>query len=235
LCKNKNYDEDDDSDDDDDSASDDNAEEEEAAAEAVSHLFKDDGIIDDIEKSFLTEDCLDQERILEAAGQHVLQAKRMRYYIQKATEAAILCCSLEAVHKDREYVIMCDYAQNMPLPHYGGEQPGEIYYFSPMTINLFGIFNLSLSPNKVNCYAYREFTAKKGSNNVASIMMRDLYDRFCIRKGDLGKKLTIAMDNCGGRNENNVVLRLAPYLVEMGYFKTVEFCFYVCGRFQERL
>jgi hypothetical protein len=94
------YEDEDSDDNDDDSASDDNAEEEEAAAEAVSHLFKDDGIIDDIAKSFLTEDCLDQERILEDFGHHVLQAKGMRYYIQKATEAAILCCSLEVVHKD---------------------------------------------------------------------------------------------------------------------------------------
>jgi hypothetical protein len=59
--------------------------------------------------------------------------------------------------------------------------------------------------------------------------MRDLYDQFWLRKVDPGKKLTIAMDNCGGQNKNNVVLRLAPYLVDMGYFKTVEFCFYVRG------
>jgi hypothetical protein len=58
--------------------------------------------------------------------------------------------------------------------------------------------------------------------------MRDLYDRFWLRKGDPGKKLTIAMDNCGGQNNNNVVLRLAPYLVEMGYLKTFDFC--VCVR-----
>jgi hypothetical protein len=37
------------------------------------------------------------------------------------------------------------------------------------------------------------------------------------------------MDNCGGQNKNNVVLRLAPYLVEMGHFKNVEFCLYVRG------
>jgi hypothetical protein len=42
-----------------------------------------------------------------------------------------------------------------------------------------------------------------------------------------GKKLTVAMDNCGGQNKNTVVLRLAPYLVEMGHFKTVVFTFYV--------
>jgi hypothetical protein len=86
-----------------------------------------------------------------------------------------------------------------------------------------------MSPNKLNCYAYREFTAKKGSNNMASLLMRDLYDWFWIRKGDPGKRLTIAMDKCGGQNNNNVVLRLAPYLVEMGYSKTVEFCFCVRG------
>jgi hypothetical protein len=41
--------------------------------------------------------------------------------------------------------------------------------------------------------------------------------------------LTIAMDNCGGQNKNNAVLRLAPYLVEMGYFLTVEHVFYIRG------
>jgi hypothetical protein len=57
----------------------------------------------------------------------VLQAKGMIYYIQKATEATILCRPFGVVHKDRDYVIMCDYAQHMPLLHYGGEQLGDIY------------------------------------------------------------------------------------------------------------
>jgi hypothetical protein len=56
---------------------------------------------------------------------------------------------------------VCEYAKNMPLPHYGGNQPVEIYYFSSLKINLLGIVDLSLSPNKLNCYAYGEFTAKK--------------------------------------------------------------------------
>jgi hypothetical protein len=223
------YEDDDSADDDYDSASDGNAEEEEGAAESVMHLFKDDGIIDNIAKFFLTEDCIDQERILEASGKHVLQAKDMSNYIKKVTEAAILCRSLEVIHKDREYVLVCDYAQNMPLPYYGRGQPGGIYYFSPLTINLIGIVGLSMSPNKLNCYAYREFTAKKVSKYVASLLMRDLYDQFWLRKGNPGKKLTIAMEKCGDQNKNKVFLRLAPYLVEMGYFKTVDFCFYVRG------
>jgi hypothetical protein len=68
-------------------------------------------------------------------------------------------------------MLVCDYAQNMPLPHYGDEHPGEIYYFSALTINLFGIFDLSRTPKKLNFYAYRELTGKKESNNVASLLM----------------------------------------------------------------
>jgi hypothetical protein len=37
------------------------------------------------------------------------------------------------------------------------------------------------------------------------------------------------MDNCGGQNKNSVVLRLDLYLVEMRYFLTVEFIFYIRG------
>jgi hypothetical protein len=104
-----------------------------------------------------------------------------------------------------------------------------MYYFSAVTINLFGIVDLSLAPNKRTCYAYREFTANKGGNNVASLLMKDLFDKFRLRKGTPGKKLTIAMDNCGGQNKNNVVLRLALYLVEIKYFLTVEFIFSIRG------
>jgi hypothetical protein len=59
--------------------------------------------------------------------------------------------------------------------------------------------------------------------------MKDLHDKFWLRKGHPGKKLTIAMDNYGGQNKNNVVLCLALYLVDMRYFKTVEFVFYIHG------
>jgi hypothetical protein len=70
---------------------------------------------------------------------------------------------------------------------------------------------------------------KKGSNNVASLLMRDLYDRFWLRKGKPGKNLVIAMDNIGGENKIKIIFRLVHYLVEMEYLRTAEFCVYVCG------
>jgi hypothetical protein len=94
-------------------------------------------------------------------------------------------------------VIVSNNAQNMPLPHYGGGHPGEIYYFSAVTINLFGIFDLSRTPNKLKYYAYRELTGKKVRNNVASLLIQDLHDKSWIRKGSPDKSLMITMDNCG--------------------------------------
>jgi hypothetical protein len=70
-----------------------------------------------------------------------------------------------------------------------------------------------------------EFTGKKGRNNVASLLMQDLHEKFWLQKGSPGNSLMIAMDNCGGQNKNNVVLLLAPYLVKMGYFSRLNMHF----------
>jgi hypothetical protein len=51
---------------------------------------------------------------------------------QKMTETANHCHENEVRHAEMEYIIICDYAQNMPLPHYGDEQLGEIYFFSAL-------------------------------------------------------------------------------------------------------
>jgi hypothetical protein len=71
--------------------------------------------------------------------------------------------------------------------------------------------------------------AKKGSNNVASMLMHNLHGHNFLMKGNAGKRITITMDNCDGHNKNIPVLRLATYLVEMNFFIEVEFVFYVRG------
>jgi hypothetical protein len=49
-----------------------------------------------------------------------------------------------------------------------------------------------------------------------------------MKKND-GKSMAIEMDNCRGHNKHNSVLRLAPQLVEMGFFRWCEFEFYIQG------
>jgi hypothetical protein len=112
--------------------------------------FQDEDMSRDLAKSFLQGYCLDQEKILESAGFHAMQVKGMRGYVQKQTEAAIQCRSSEVPHAESEYIIVCDYAKNLPLPHYGGKQPGVIYYVSTLAVNLFGIVDLSLRPNRLH-------------------------------------------------------------------------------------
>ena len=50
-----------------------------------------------------------------------------------------------------------------------------------------------------------------------------------IIEGRCAERLSIVMDNCAGQNKNKMVLRLALMLVEVKYFKRVEFIFYVKG------
>jgi hypothetical protein len=54
--------------------------------------------------------------ILEAAGFHISQAKEIRGYFQAAIECANQCRHNEVPHNGRNYVLVCDYAQKMPLP-----------------------------------------------------------------------------------------------------------------------
>lgn len=123
--------------------------------------------------------------------------------------------------------LVADYSQNLGLPHFGTEQPGDIYYFSPLSVFIFGITDVSCTPEVLHACGYTEDQGLKGGNNVASLIMHTLQHLGWLRGG--GKKLSIVMDNCAGQNKNNSVLRLALLLVELQFFKTVEFIFYVRG------
>jgi hypothetical protein len=41
------------------------------------------------------------------------------------------------------YCMVCVCAQNLGLPHFGAEQPAGIYYFSELTVNIFGIADVT--------------------------------------------------------------------------------------------
>jgi hypothetical protein len=164
-----------------------------------------------------------------AAHHHVHQSRSMRGLVQLKTQLAIQSLLDLKRHPERDHMVVCDFAQNLPLPHYGGEQPGEMYYLSALKIHLFGIVDLSVMPNKLTCYVNKESTARKGSNNVASLLMHYLFENNWLMKNNADKSLAVAMDNYGGQNKNNNALRLAPHLVEMGYFRSCEFDFYIRG------
>ena len=43
------------------------------------------------------------------------------------------------IRQDRVVVYTADYSQNMGLPNFAGEQPGETYYYSPLQAFVFGV------------------------------------------------------------------------------------------------
>jgi hypothetical protein len=126
--------------------------------------------------------------------------------------------------------IIGDYCQNLALPFLGKHQPGKTYYFSPLTVNCFGIANVGLDKALLNAYIYHEGEGKKGGNNVASLICKYLNDSGLINHQNIPRKeLNIVMDNCGGQNKNKFVLRLAPLFVELCYYRRVNIIFLVAG------
>jgi len=93
----------------------------------------------------------------------------------------------------------------------------------------FGIVDAAQSPEVLHAFGYTEGTALKGGNNVASILVHTLKSLGWLIPGEPAQRLSIIMDNCAGQNKNKMVLRIALWLVESGYFLTCEFIFYVRG------
>jgi hypothetical protein len=161
--------------------------------------------------------------------QHIEDSTSMRELCQKAMEDA-KTATRENVEDDKMVItIVVDYCQNMEMPFFGKDQPGETYYYTPKTINLLGIVDCSKEKEILHAYAYSEEEGGKGGNNVASLIMKHLQDRGLLEEGKKRKQLNIVMDNCPGQNKNNFVLRLAPYLQEKGHFAEVNFIFLVAG------
>jgi hypothetical protein len=57
------------------------------------------------------------------------------FYFYHETKVFLFC----------SYCLIGDYAQNLELPHFGAEQPQDIYYFSALTVNVFGLAEVTKS------------------------------------------------------------------------------------------
>ena len=70
-------------------------------------------------------------------------------------------------------VIVIDCAQNMDIPHFGQEQAGATYYFSPRSMFCFGVSDVARETRpRLLVHCYQEGEGKKGGDNVASLIMQ---------------------------------------------------------------
>ncbi len=167
-------------------------------------------------------------------SQHVSNAQVQCLYYKALVCKARLDCKNNLSHSDRSYTFVVDYGQNMEVPFFGETQPGDSYYYTPMSVYNLGVVNsghLHDGENEpkdhMHCHVYDEGIAGKGSNNVASLIMKTLHDLKLLKNDESGGELNIFFANCSGQNKNNTVLKLVPFLVEMEYFKGVNFVFLV--------
>ena len=169
------------------------------------------------------------ESLIKQASLNVEQAQVQRaLFNEKAAEAK---ASMNLPRAKRTVTWVLDYAQNMGLPHFGKEQPGQTYYLCPLNVYVFGIVDAAV--DKLTAFVYNEDIAGKGGNCVASMIMhqvqQQLVPRPCEKDTDPLLELNLVMDNCSGQNKNRHVLRLLSLLVQRGVAMTVNAIFLVRG------
>ena len=75
---------------------------------------------------------------------------------------------------------MVDYGQNMQVPIFNNEQPGSTYYFSPLSVYNLGmvdhahVYDDGRILEHMHCHIYNKGIAKKGANNVVSLIVKTL-------------------------------------------------------------
>ena len=130
------------------------------------------------------------ELMLLRAAKHIHAARSQRSLYQKLVRKAINDAKAKLQHKDRAYTLVVDYGQNMELPSFKSEQPGTVYYYSPLNIYNLGIVNHAHvyegredDPKAhMHAHVYHEGVAKKGMNNVCSLIMKTLSDLNMLRE-----------------------------------------------------
>jgi hypothetical protein len=190
---------------------------------------------DDTADVFSEEISKTEELLIEAAT-HVEQARVQRWLYNSYIIQAIEDAKDVKDHSFRCYCLVVDYGQNMELPLFNGSQPGTTYYYSPLSVYNLGVVDhahkydgIDQPTHHMYAHVYHEGVGKKGSNCVASLIMKTLRMRNIIREDQIGGHLVIAFDNCSGQNKNNTIIRLLMYLYEMRYFKKITFLFLIVG------
>jgi hypothetical protein len=170
------------------------------------------------------------EQLLLEAAEHVKMARAQRSLLNAKVEKAREDSQNQVSHATRTRTLVVDYGQNMAMLWFGASQPGEVYYYTPLNTYNLGIVNTSHSedPNPPKKLLL-EGQGAKGGDNGASLIMKTLHRLGWLDEANPGYELVVCFDNCPGQNKNNFVLRHVPHIVEMGYFKKVDFIFLVAG------
>ena len=112
--------------------------------------------------------------------------------------------------------------QNLCLPNFEAEQPGDTFYLSPLTVLLFGVVDNATEDglDRMNAYIWREFEGDRGANNIGSCLLMNLERKGWLNRPNFAE-LTYIADNCGSQNKNKIDVKFLMWLVESNIFSRV--------------
>jgi hypothetical protein len=138
------------------------------------------------------------EDMLMRAASHVQQAREQRWLYNSYIIQAIEDAKLDKDHGWRTYCLVVDYGQNMELPLFKQSQPGATYYFSPLSVYNLGVVDhahiyedFDQPTHHMDAHVYHEGVGKKGSNCVASLILKTLYRKGISKEDQIGGHLVI--------------------------------------------
>lgn len=121
--------------------------------------------------------------------------------------------------QDHVLAISIDFMQNISLPNIPVQ---DTFYMRQLTLNVLGIHNIQTDQAKI--YLYHEGQAKKGPNEVCSLLMD-----FLSEVPGTVAELHVYADNCSGQNKNHDLCRLLLALTDLDRFKRIEQYFPIRG------
>ena len=101
----------------------------------------------------------EQEVSILKLSRHVKAARAQRLLLQKKQKEARDSHYNGADTDNKIRCLVVDYAQNMELPWFGEEQPGEIYYYTPLNVFLLGV--VDVVDDTLHAHLYHEGQAKE--------------------------------------------------------------------------
>lgn len=123
---------------------------------------------------------------------------------------------VKTTEKGKSEMIVFDFMQNIPFPHV---PVAEMFFLRQLWLYVFGIHRFS--DGKAFFYTYDEIVAKKGVNEVVSMLAHFLAHHV----GKDVRKLYVFSDACTGQNRNQTMVQFWKCMVESGRFDEVSHVF----------
>ena len=124
-----------------------------------------------------------------------------------------------------------DMWKNILLSGFKGEKSGPTYYL--LSEIFYGVGIHDDSNNICSVYTWTEFEGENEMNNIAYFLLLCLNDKGYYSqsygKNNKAPEIAILVDNCGGKNKNNVIIIFLNIIKEGGFSGTDALKFYMKG------